>query len=347
VYSSAMRGYMYSLALLAIIGIFGFGYVMYEYPKLFFPQRSPRLTDRRIMTIYPADMPIKRDLPRFFQSYAIVTPENLPARRAVRQVAAVRRIATDSGRFNQKLKLQAWEHEDFTRQLPGHSLDSFCGAGFNNQYTYQQKQILESEASTGNVNVDDRTRPDDLMYWCILQSGQHDGFVRWNVTVEASLTRGMPGVVGVYTDLETGQRRVRPSFLFLPIRERKKKNDHEDTEMSTTVPFKMIKWLINPVNALYTQADYEIALYKFIEEEADRWVLLHAACTVSERSTLDTTQRRVVTECHDDDKTTGEDETCCAIYDPQLGPYLIRHRHDDDDVDVERRRKLRHQRQKE
>jgi hypothetical protein len=158
------------------------------------------------------------------------------------------------------------------------------------------------------------------------------------------LTRGMQGVAGVYTDVETGQRRVRPSFLFLPIREPKKKNDHQDTELSTTVPFQMIKWLINPVNALYTQADYEKALYKFIAEEADRWVLLHAACTVSERSTFDATQRRVATECHDDVIATAEEETCCAIYDPQLGPYLIRHRNDDDDIDVERRRKLRQQR---
>ncbi len=195
-----------------------------------------------------------------------------------------------------------------------------------------------------NVKVEDRTRLDDLMYWCVMQSGQHDGFVRWNVTVEASLTRGMQGVAGVYTDVETGQRRIRPSFLFLPIREPKK--DDQDVGMSTEVPFKIMKWLLDPMNAQYIQEDYEKALSKFIEEEANRWVLLHAACTVSERSTLGATQRRVVSECHDDGSATGNEETCCSIYDPQLRPYLPRVRHDDDeDADVERRKRLRLQRE--
>lgn len=338
-YASSMRGYMRTLFVLAIVGIFGFGYVMYTYPSLIFPQKSARLMGRRIMTIYPAALHVKRDLPRFFDSYAIVTPENLPARRAIRQVAAIRRIVIDSGRFNQKLTMQAWEHEDFTKQLPGQALDSFCGAGFRNQYLFQQKQ-KQDQVETAS-SIDDRTRIDDLMYWCIMQSGQHDGFVRWNVTVEASLTRGMLGVAGVYKDVETGQRRIRPSFLFLPIREPKK--DDQDTGRSTTLPFKIMKWLLDPLNALYTQEDYEKVLYNFIEEEADRWVLLHAACTVSERSALDTTQRRVITECHDG-SATGDEETCCSIYDPELRPYVPRQRHDDDDV--ERRRRLRLQREK-
>jgi hypothetical protein len=340
-YASSMKNYMRSLFLLAVVGIIGFGYVMYAYPTLIFPQRSARLVDRRIMTIYPAALHIKRDLPRFFDSYAIVTPENLPARRAVRQVAAIRRIVVDSGRFNQKLKLQAWEHEDFTRQLPGKSLDSFCGAGFKNQYRLQQKQ--QQDQVEASIDVDDRTRIDDLMYWCLMQSGQHDGFVRWNVTVEASLTRGMQGVAGVYTDAITGKLKVRPSFLFLPIRAPKK--DDQDVGLSTEVPFKIMKWLLDPANFQYTQEDYEKALYKFIKEEADRWVLLHAACTGSERGTLDTTTRRVVSECHDS-SATGDEETCCSIYDPQLRPYSPRVRHDDDeDVDVERRKRLRLQRE--
>ena len=339
-YASSMKGYMRSLFLLVVVGIIGFGYVMYEYPTLIFPQRPARLVDRRIMTIYPAALHIKRDLPRFFDSYAIVTPENLPARRAVRQVAAIRRIVIDSGRFNQKLTLQAWEHEDFTRQLPGKSFDSFCGAGFKNQYRFQQKQ---QQDQVEPFNIDDRTRLDDLMYWCLMQSGQHDGFVRWNVTVEASLTRGMQGVAGVYTDDITGERKVRPSFLFLPIRAPKK--DDQDTGLSTEVPFKIMKWLLDPANFQYTQEDYEKVLYKFIKEEADRWVILHAACTVSERGTLDTTKRRVVSECHDS-SGTGDEEICCSIYDPQLRPYLPRvPRDDDEDVDVERRKRLRLQRE--
>jgi hypothetical protein len=341
-YASSMRGYMRSLFLLAVVGIIGFGYVMYAYPTLIFPQKSARLVDRRIMTIYPAALHIKRDLPRFFDSYAIVTPDNLPARRAVRQVAAIRRIVIDSGRFNQKLKLQAWEHEDFTRQLPGQALDSFCSAGFKNQYRFQQKQ--QQDQVEASIDVDDRTRLDDLMYWCLMQSGQHDGFVRWNVTVEASLTRGMQGVAGVSTDTVTGEGKVRPSFLFLPIRAPKK--DDQDVGLSTEVPFKIMKWLLDPANFQYTQEDYEKVLYMFIKEEADRWVLLNVACTVSERGIFDTTKRRVVSECHDSSDNDDE-ETCCSIYDPQLRPYLPRVHHDDDeDADVERRKRLRLQREK-
>jgi hypothetical protein len=174
-----------------------------------------------------------------------------------------------------------------------------------------------------------------------MQSGQHDGFVRWNVTVEASLTRGMQGVAGVYTDAVTGERKVRPSFLFLPIRAPKK--DDQDTGLSTEVPFKIMNWLLDPANFQYTQEDYEKALYKFIKEEADRWVLLHAACKASERSTLDTTVR-VVPSVTTAVQVTWK--TCCSIYDPQLQPYLPRQRHDDDeDVDVERRKRLRLQRE--
>ncbi len=65
---------MRSLVLLAIVGIIGFGYVMYAHPSLIVPQRSARLVDRRIMIICPAAL---HDLPRFFDSYAIVTAENL------------------------------------------------------------------------------------------------------------------------------------------------------------------------------------------------------------------------------------------------------------------------------
>jgi hypothetical protein len=321
-YSKTLQGYFQSLFLLLIVGIFGLGYVLFAYPDLLFLKRSPRLTDRRIMTIYPASLHIKRDLPRFFQNYATATPDNLQARLAVKQVAAVRWVVVDSGRFNHKLQLHAWEHEDFIGQLPGESLDSFCGAGFSNRYYVQRQQQVAVP------NVDARNRPDDLVYWCLLQSGQHDGIVRWNVTAEASLTRGMKGVAGVYT--VNGQTRVRPSFLFLPIRDRKK-ND-QDTGLSTTVPFKMMKWLLNPGNAQYAQEDYEIELYNIIQEEADRWVLLNAACTVAERTPLDTSQRRLVTECHAD-SGTGNEEICCSIYDPQLGPYLPRSRRDDDDDD--------------
>jgi hypothetical protein len=71
-----------------------------------------------------------------------------------------------------------------------------------------------------------------------------------------------------------------------------------------------MKWLLDPANAKYTQEDYEKVLYKYIEEEADRWALLRAACTVSGRSTLDTTQRRVVSECHNDGSASGKEETC-------------------------------------
>ncbi len=108
-----------------------------------------------------------------------------------------------------------------------------------------------------------------------------------------------------------------------------------------------MKLLLDPANAEYTQEDYEKALYKSIEEEADRWVLLHAACTVSERSTLDKTQ----SESSPSLTTTavllvGKEETCCSVYDPQLRPYLPKLNHDDDEaVDVERRKRLRLQRE--
>ena len=61
------------------------------------------------------------------------------------------------------------------------------------------------------------------MYWCVMQSGQHDGFVRWNVTVGASLTRGMQGVAGVYTytDTLTSKLGSDPPYYFTHSRAQK------------------------------------------------------------------------------------------------------------------------------
>jgi len=347
-YRHNCMSYMRILGLLAIIGCGGLYYLWLFHPASLWDTRV-KLVDRQLMTVYAPEINLRRDLPRFHGPYTIATAQNAPARAAVKKVAAARRIVTDADVYPQSIQLHAWEHSDFVRQLSTDTAkDRYCQAGFAVQY---QRYTAAMEDAELVVVADAAARRDDLLYWCLLLSGQQDGFVRRNVTVEASLTRGMQGVAATYTMDNTP--RVRPSFLLLPIRFPKK--DAADVTWSTRMPLHIMQWLLSTGGQFESreeyQAAYETFLYRVVQlENTDgRWFLLTAACTSSERTALDATQRRLTTECPAVNMTYNISEnetnvTCCSIYDPKLLPYR-KNRHNVHEDDAARRLRLKRRRE--
>jgi hypothetical protein len=318
--------YLKTILLVVVVGLLALLYFAPELLWKFLSRRAP-LPSRRIMTIYPRSIHLDQSLPRFFQNYAIAKSSNRDARQAVRHVAALRRFATNPSRLQQKLTLTAWEHDDFNTQLPATNADGMCGEGFRDRY----------DASPWYAQ-------DALLTWCLLYSGHHDAYVSWNMTAEASLTRGIQGTIVQYV----GQSRMHPGLVYLPLQDRKAakvaaKTGDSGVQVtplpSTRLPPKMLHWLSNlPSDLSMDEVDfferYSSALYRYVTEENgdDRWVVLRAVCTIGERERHDTDYRRVATECTDTDNAF-----CCSVYDPSL-PAFVRHVTADDD-DTEESRK--------
>jgi len=76
-------------------------------------------------------------------------------------------------------------------------------------------------------------RREDLLIWCLIATNHHDGFVKFDVTVENTLTRGTRGAAAK----RIGQDRVHPSFVLVPIQEKK---EQERQQSRTMVPEKVL-----------------------------------------------------------------------------------------------------------
>jgi hypothetical protein len=332
------------------------------------------LRSRMVMTVYPESLgPIKSALPRWVEqsNYAVATPDNRIARQAVRRVAAMRRVVTDSSginsninsnssnalvSFQQSITLHGWEHEDFNRQLPppGHpnrsmAADHLCGNGFFNAYY--------ADATTKTMMGTTTSPPlfllrDDLLIWCLVASGYHDSYVKYPVVPTASLTRGSKGTAAQYLgDTNRAAGRIHSAFLFLPILPLPTETPTPAVEMSngttmTSVPRQIRDWLLYQANSGLatnsTEEDIrtrlEELLYRIIQEERDLWVIMNAACTVDERAMLDATQYRLASTCPTDDDDNGDTiEVCCSFYDPRMKPWIPRNDDDDDSYRMPRK----------
>ena len=107
-----------------------------------------------LATVYPHDVVVERDLPRFFQTYSIATPQNKHARKAVIHVSNSRN-ALKYGTGNLKVLLKAWDDSNVNQLLER----NVCGRNFEVAY----------RASTSQ-------RQDDLLMWCLLATRIVEGF---------------------------------------------------------------------------------------------------------------------------------------------------------------------------
>ncbi|GAX22980.1 hypothetical protein FisN_15Hh124 [Fistulifera solaris] len=312
--------YTQFLLLLMLVGI---GLILYISPSYFlrFYDARTKLPLRNLIFLFPRDMKVKANTPRLFRNYALKTESNTAVVEALQRVSKIREIATDSGIYRQPVNLHAWEFDDFFSQLPTpESQDNVCGAGF--AAAYRNFAHLE-RAQT------------DMILFCLLALGTHDGILRWNTTVEHSLTRGLKGLAA------HSEGRIHSSFLLLPIlsqeqldRQQKRQPNDPSVPPSTRLPVLTIYWLTELGNSLdripQDENAYQDALGTFLyqiiqaeQKESGSWVLLDAACTAPLREDHDAQFRRVATDC------PGV-QNCCSCYDTSLQPFSIPRRRTDE-----------------
>ena len=312
--------YLKTMWILVTVG----GLLLYFYApdlvvKLLFGSK-PRLVDRSLMTIYPSKLQVRKSLPLFFQAYSIARPGNRAAREAVKHVAELRQIGTYPGKYKQKIYLHAWEHADFGRQMRNHSMNELCGEGFKEQYR-------------GSPGTSSKKKKDDLLLWCLLANGHHDGFIKFETSeITSQISQGRKGVAARYMD----RNRIHSdSLLFLPLHDLADLKAKKKLKPSTMVPFAALEWVRTNAglgDEAYVKL-FEEFLYEWIEKEQDAWVLLNAACSKGERQSLKANQRMVATTCTkglEEGGDEGEGESCCSFHDPNLKP-IVRNEHDDEE----------------
>jgi hypothetical protein len=278
---------------------------------------------RTLITIYPLHISVRRDLPGFFQAHAIATPHNRLARRAVQQAATLRQaIAQQNNRniYRQHMVLVPWDVLDFTSQLRTmDSMDRFCGSG-GTLLGYGQAFYSLSSAAAQQQTQDHAPRQDsddisnsilfqpyddndekrhDLMLWCLLASGHHDGYLAFHGVLEiaASVSRGISGIAISTTnkrrekdkkegdhdhdykhDNDDTHHQHQPqqhdaihstSILFLPQHDSYKLSLGQPLGPSTLVPRKTLAWIVEhvhlPLHAY--RRGLEQFLYRVIQEE--------------------------------------------------------------------------------
>jgi len=131
------------------------GIVRYTHPQFF-----RRLWKRRqtpafyFATKYPNNVVLDRDLPRFFHSYSIATPENEFAQKAVQRVIRSRnRLRRGLGET--KTILRAWDASNIKSLVK----KGICGEDFTIAFRKGSDQ-----------------RKDDLLMWCLLATRVVEGF---------------------------------------------------------------------------------------------------------------------------------------------------------------------------
>lgn len=314
-------------------------------------RRFEKLPDRRFLVLYPSDAEVKRLLPRKVRNFAVETPENKDARRLLQQFHALRTVASFAGKFHKRhdVSLNAWEVKgDFEWQLPKQKdMDRTCGKGFGKAYsTYGAIPHLQERAQH------------DLIVMCLMTLGTHDGYIRWNTTINSSISRGTRGVFGSYYREQNddgsfeGQGRASSDLLALPIlsleeiAERQKDPKKSDSNPSTEAQIFALHWLVDHSKkvssetslAEYTR-EFESALYEVINYEIEedmragrleRWLLLDVICSQAlQESWREKKYRRVATVC-------AENGGCCFWFDRniKLDPRdLNRESNGDDDDD--------------
>lgn len=295
-----------------LVLLIGGGILWYYSPNSInkWSRRKPELPPRSLISIYPAYVNIRRDLPRFFHEYSLATPDNLPARQAIRHVAAdLKPMATNPGStFQQVIRLWPWEVEQFRRQLPNNDvLDAYCGKGAEMVYQYQPE--LREE----------------VVIWCLLAAGHDHGFVRFDVQkVYGSIARGIKGVAVMYDG--HANRAMTRSLLLLPFHKPQDIKKGKPLPPSTRVAMNVMSWLRQNAPLIAGADELMVAMEEFLyfvisKEDPSAWHWLYAACTATERQARQN-DPRVASMCTERQEEEAAD--CCVIYDPNLFEFYNR-----------------------
>ena len=153
--STQYSGHMLKTLLVMITALFcTVGALLYNKPNFFNRFRKKPISTFHFATTYPNNMVLERDLPRFFRSYSIATPENKLAQEAVRKVLRSRKqLRRRAGRINTIVK--AWDSSNVEQLL--------------NQRIYGDEFDVAYRKGS-------QERKDELLMWGLIASRVAEGF---------------------------------------------------------------------------------------------------------------------------------------------------------------------------
>jgi len=202
-------------------------------PAFLFKDKRRRLPPAppplQMATLYPPNVILERDLPRFFRTYSIATRKNIHARRAVLNVIESR-MALNYGTGNLKINLKAW---DRTMIRPLMMEKNLCG-GTAFELAYQSASI---------------ERQNDLIMWCLLTTRIAEGVFQGSVQMltNAFHLYKKRGMVVIPTSSsgdgdESHRRRLSRNFYLHPrILE---EEEDEDVNGPAQLPSEILTWLL-------------------------------------------------------------------------------------------------------
>lgn len=258
-----------------------------------------------IGTLYPSGIIVERDLPRFFRTYSIATPNNKDARMAVRKVVS-NRAALRRGAGNLKIHLKAWDESHVSQMLERH----LCGVPFNDAYL-----------STTSVQ-----RREDLVMWCLLTTQVVEGFflntISWNESPFIfAKNRGM--IVKAYQS----DNKILHSYYLHP------RNLSYDSTLAV-LPSKVLTWIFDHgEDVIENDVDYQQQLQEYIYQlstsqgnDDGKYLVLEEICSSSSSSsTMQLPPKRSVgKQCYE---SSGK---CCYFVMPESEGGTF----DDDDDDT-------------
>lgn len=246
-------------------------------------------------TIHPPNVVMDRDLPRFFQTYSIATPNNKDARNAAVRVVRNRQ-ALNNGTGRLKVVLKAWDATTINQLVER----DICGQRFSSAY----------------LDMATNERQSDLVMWCLLTTRITEGFFQESVEMlgNAFLLNQKRGIV-----VRKSDGRISNAFYLHP------RLPGEMTSDTAPLPMHILSWLLdNPESALsnpiFSLQD-KIAEYIFAEEHRDRYMYLDEVCQDSQPS------RAIARQClqqkhplsHEDSQ-----QACCYFVVPEAEGGTIR-----------------------
>lgn len=160
--ASGVLGQLYAVVL-AVLVILVVAVISIVRPKLL-PWNRPPVPRLVIGLLYPENISPRRDLAPVISNYAVCTPENLPARNAIRYVIEQRESLK-----SRAIRVVLYPREQDQAQTFAQTT-SFCGDGFREKFL-KSPQFMKR----------------DLYLWCLLKMFRIQGIVEYGVNFHKSL----------------------------------------------------------------------------------------------------------------------------------------------------------------
>ena len=273
----------------------------YTRPPFLFGKKGKKQRAYYLATMYPPNVLLERDLPLFFLTYSIATPENKEARKAAKRIAASRK-AVKAGNGNLRVLLKAWDSSHVQKLLDR----QICGMEFNQAYLSTKSQ----------------ERRDDLIMWCLLATEVVEGFFLESVDMlESSFILARQR--GIVIQSASSDKRISTAYYLHP------RNLEVESSMAT-LPAEVLTWILaNPEEVVPNLSEYRQMLQEYIHEAVfsergtDNYLVLEEIC----QQTLP--KRAIAQQCG---VNGGPTEGCCYFVVPESEGGAFSDSSDDEDT---------------